>query len=99
MHGVFFTEVRPKHYHHHMWKRDFSRSQDNRVTDNECKKLSGDSLFIFSLVVTFGEGGRDVVHAMSSMRRSVDISDLPLPCGSQESNTGHQSGLATSLIH
>lgn len=33
MHGVFFTKVRPKHYHHHMWQRDFSRSQDNGVTD------------------------------------------------------------------
>lgn len=50
MHDVFFT----KHYHL-MRQTDFSRSQDNGVTDKR-KTFSAESLFTLLLLPMLGEG-------------------------------------------
>lgn len=62
-HGVFFT----KHYHLTR-QTDFSRSQDDGVTD-EHEKFSGESFFTLLLLLLLGEGAG--VHACHVKRVEI----------------------------
>lgn len=83
-HGVFFT----KHYHLTR-QTDFSRSQDDGLTDKH-EKFSGESFFTLLHLLTLGEGAG--VYACHVKHVEMDdSSELPPPCGSQESNRGRQA--------